>query len=422
MKSKVNGGKPKDAAVFRRDVIARTAGAVTVSKGGYAIADTSTTARVGDIYRPETATTAVMVQKEYKVIEASTNSFTIASKDLPTLGDTFYILAPITSRLASDGSISATISGGATEAEQAAQSVLLGAVNESAPGTDTASSGLNGRLQRVAQRLTSLIALVPASLGSKAAASSFAVTDSTEDIARMGIITETAPANDTASSGLNGRLQRIAQRLTSLIALLPTALGSAAASASLAVTQSTEDVARVGIVTETAPASDTASSGLNGRLQRIAQRITSLIALLPASLGQKTMANGFAVTIASDQSVIPANVSQMNGVTVLMGAGATGTGSQRVTIANIASATLANVTASASTQTVLASAAGRMGASFQNESTATLYLKYGATASLTSYSVAIPPNGYFELPQPCYSGTIDGISSAANGTIRVTSW
>ncbi len=42
----------------------------------------------------------------------------------------------------------------------------------------------------------------------------------------LGGVTETAPANDTASSGLNGRLQRIAQRLTSLIALLPTSLGA----------------------------------------------------------------------------------------------------------------------------------------------------------------------------------------------------
>ena len=62
--------------------------------------------------------------------------------------------------------------------------------------------------------------------GSAAAAASLPVTASTEDVARVGIITETAPATDTASSGLNGRLQRIAQRLTSLIALLPTALGA----------------------------------------------------------------------------------------------------------------------------------------------------------------------------------------------------
>lgn len=43
-------------------------------------------------------------------------------------------------------------------------------------------------------------------------------------LSRFGTLTETAPASDTASSGLNGRLQRIAQRLTSILAVLPTAL------------------------------------------------------------------------------------------------------------------------------------------------------------------------------------------------------
>lgn len=42
----------------------------------------------------------------------------------------------------------------------------------------------------------------------------------------IGSLTETAPENDTASAGINGRLQRIAQRLSSLIVLLPTALGA----------------------------------------------------------------------------------------------------------------------------------------------------------------------------------------------------
>lgn len=54
---------------------------------------------------------------------------------------------------------------------------------------------------------------------------------------QTGAVTETAPASDTASSGLNGRLQRIAQRLTSLIALVPASLGAKAASASLSVIQ-----------------------------------------------------------------------------------------------------------------------------------------------------------------------------------------
>ena len=62
---------------------------------------------------------------------------------------------------------------------------------------------------------------------------------------------------------------------------------------------------KAGSLTETAPATDTASSGLNGRLQRIAQRMTSLIALLPGSLGQKAKAASLAVTLASDQDALP---------------------------------------------------------------------------------------------------------------------
>lgn len=358
MESKINGGKTNLFKIgFRRDASARTAGAVTENLGGYKIVDTATTAKVGDIYRAEVATTTSMIYREYKVIEANTNDFTIASKQIPTVGDTFFIIGETTLRSDNSGQLVISTTSGpiqfklntvatevsqdtgtpansiplpiqylnasgvrtniATETTQVANGVLIGAVNETAPASDIASSGTNGRLQRIAQRITSLIALFPTGLGSAAAAASFAVTASTEDVARQGIITETAPATDTASSGQNGRLQRIAQRLTSLIALFPTALGSAAAASSFAVTASTEDVARQGIITETAPATDTASSGQNGRLQRIAQRLTSLIALLPASLGQKTMANGLAVTIASDQSSIPVAATVAAGTNIM---------------------------------------------------------------------------------------------------------
>lgn len=61
-------------------------------------------------------------------------------------------------------SASALPSGAATSAKQDAEATLVGAVTEAAPATDTASSGLNGRLQRIAQRLTSLIALLPSAL------------------------------------------------------------------------------------------------------------------------------------------------------------------------------------------------------------------------------------------------------------------
>lgn len=75
----------------------------------------------------------------------------------------------------------------------------------------------------------------------------------------------------------------------------------------------------IGAVTETAPATDTASSGLNGRLQRIAQRITSLIALLPTALGQGTMATSFKVVLPSDQSAISTNATLSAETTKVIG-------------------------------------------------------------------------------------------------------
>jgi hypothetical protein len=73
----------------------------------------------------------------------------------------------------------------------------------------------------------------------------------------------------------------LASILTALAGTLTVGLPSGA---STAANQSSE-LTLVGAVAETAPASDTASSGLNGRLQRIAQRVSSLIALLPTALG-----------------------------------------------------------------------------------------------------------------------------------------
>ncbi len=56
-------------------------------------------------------------------------------------------------------------------------------------------------------------------------AGTFAVQESGSLLSLVGAVTETAPSTDTASSGTNGRLQRVAQRLSSMIALLPAALG-----------------------------------------------------------------------------------------------------------------------------------------------------------------------------------------------------
>ncbi len=84
----------------------------------------------------------------------------------------------------------------------------------------------------------------------------------------------------------------------------PLTPGRAAAASSRPVALSTEDNATIGDLTETAPATDTASSGLNGRMQRVAQRLTSMIALLPSSLGIKTAAGSLSVAPASDAAFV----------------------------------------------------------------------------------------------------------------------
>lgn len=166
------------------------------------------------------------------------------------------------------------------------------------------------------------------------------------------------------------------------------------------------------------------------------------------ALTNKLLVTPDSVALPANQSV---NVAQINGVTPLMGAGNTGTGSPRVTIATdqaavpvslasvpshavtnagtfavqntpavAAAATLTNVASSATNVTVLASNASRKQATVYNDSTQILYLKFGATASATSHTIQMVAASYYELPQPVYTGILDGLWASANGNARVT--
>jgi len=81
--------------------------------------------------------------------------------------------------------------------------------------------------------------------------------------------------------------------------------------------------------------------------------------------------------------------------------------------------TPSNVSGSASNVTILAANTARLGATIWNDSTAILYLKLGATASLTSCTVKMIADAYYEVPFGYY-GIIDGIWASANGAARVT--
>lgn len=82
--------------------------------------------------------------------------------------------------------------------------------------------------------------------------------------------------------------------------------------------------------------------------------------------------------------------------------------------------TTTSVAGSASNGTLLASNSNRLGATIYNDSTAVLYVKLGATASSTSYTVQLAANGgYYEVPAN-YTGIIDGIWASATGNARIT--
>jgi hypothetical protein len=91
-----------------------------------------------------------------------------------------------------------------------------------------------------------------------------------------------------------------------------------------------------------------------------------------------------------------------------------------------ATATLANVAGSASSVTLQASNANRKGLTIVNDSTAILYVKFGSTASATSYTYYLAGSAAgvpatLELPAGMvYTGIVTGIWASATGNARVT--
>lgn len=83
-----------------------------------------------------------------------------------------------------------------------------------------------------------------------------------------------------------------------------------------------------------------------------------------------------------------------------------------------ATATLANVSTSTSSATLQASNAARRSVIIVNDSLVTLYVKYGSTASATSYTYQLQAGE--TLREDLYTGIVTGILSSTTGTARVT--
>jgi hypothetical protein len=81
-----------------------------------------------------------------------------------------------------------------------------------------------------------------------------------------------------------------------------------------------------------------------------------------------------------------------------------------------------NVASSATAVTVFPANARSMKRVIYNDSTAVLRLKFGAGASATSFTMAIPANALYEFPTPLYRGVVTGIWESANGSARTTEY
>ncbi|MDZ8096785.1 MAG: hypothetical protein RMZ42_33325, partial [Nostoc sp. DedQUE05] len=89
-----------------------------------------------------------------------------------------------------------------------------------------------------------------------------------------------------------------------------------------------------------------------------------------------------------------------------------------VTESTSGTSTPTTVASSTSSQTILAANSNRKGATIWNDSTAILYLEFGATAATNAFTAKLLAGGYYEVPFH-YTGVISGIWSAANGNALV---
>lgn len=94
-------------------------------------------------------------------------------------------------------------------------------------------------------------------------------------------------------------------------------------------------------------------------------------------------------------------------------------GAQWVREKSATTSAVTSVASSATNVTILALNAQRRGATIYNDSSAILYLKLGATASTSSFTVKMQAESYYEVPAQ-YTGIIDGLWASATGSARIT--
>lgn len=90
-------------------------------------------------------------------------------------------------------------------------------------------------------------------------------------------------------------------------------------------------------------------------------------------------------------------------------------GAQSATVSRVATSTVTAALFAASGATV-------KGRAIYNDAAVSLYVKFGATATTTDFTVVIAAGGYYELPQATYAGVVHGILASSTGNAQCTVW
>lgn len=332
----------------------------------------------------------------------------------------------------------------------------------SGASTEATLSALNAKVTACNTGAVVISSLPAVSITGGVAATNAASSQVDGHSVTLGATTDAAAGTDTANVGLVALFKRLLQRVTTLLGQLPAALTGAGnlkvslqesnatqavsgtVSVGNTVTVDTELPAAATLADATPNPSTVAFGGLmslyNGTTwDRVRGDTANGIDVDVTRVGGNVTVvdGGGSLTVDSPQlpaalvggrldvivgAALPAGTNNIGDVDVLtlpaIPAGTNTIG--KVGRAPASSATLSNVAASASSVTLLASNANRVGATIVNDGAAVLYVKFGATASATSYSYRVEPYGTLEFPEPVYPGVVDGLWTSATGSARCT--
>lgn len=86
----------------------------------------------------------------------------------------------------------------------------------------------------------------------------------------------------------------------------------------------------------------------------------------------------------------------------------------------VLTSTVTRVSSSSTNQLLVATNNNRKGLIFYNDGIALQYIKFGTSASVTSFTIRLTDHSVYEVQPPLYDGQIDFISSNTDGAIQVT--